>query len=270
MPFFRKMKKRLYRKAKRAFKRKPIIRKAMVSKIVKREIAKNVENKTVQYLGTSHDILPSSSPGFDGQILPITPNAGYLVISQGAGQGGRIGNRIKIKNLKISGVVFPLQYNATTNPTPAPVQIKFWFFYDKEEPQTVPTPSAAGDFFQFGNSSITFQNELFDHSMPINTDRYRVLTTRTVKLGYAQYTGTGALPQQGNLANNDFKLNCRLNVNLTKYCVKNVVYRDTASTPTTRGIYMMAQPVYANGAPIASTAIPARLEYMMTCVYEDA
>lgn len=247
-----------------------IPKKPTVDEKIKRAIAKNVENKQVTYLGTGMDIMASNNSSFDLNIIPCYPSAGFLVIPQGTGQGNRIGNRIKIKNLSIKGVVFPLQYNAVTNPTPAPVHIKFWFFYDKEEPQTVPTPVASGDFFQSGSTTIGFQNELFDHYMPVNLDRYRLLTTRIMKIGYASYTGTGALPQQGNLANNDYSLNCSLLVNLTKHCVKNCVFRDTASTPTTRGIYMMAQAVYANGAPIAVGTVPARLEYIMQCDYEDA
>jgi len=241
-----------------------------LKKIVRREIANNVENKTIQYLGTAYDILPSNSPGFDSNIIPCYPAATYLNIQQGLGQGARIGSKIKIKNLKIDGVLFPLAYSATSNLTPCPTQIKIWWFYDKEEGNAVPQPVASNDFFQFGSGAIGFQNELFDHTMPVNADRYRVLTTRTYKLGYANYQGTGAQPQQGNFSNNDFKLNCRVRVNLTKYAVKHCTFRDNNANPTTRGIYMMAQPVYANGNPMTAATIPARMEYMLTCEFEDA
>lgn len=249
--------------------RKTVSRVAIKS-MIKRELSRNIENKTFQYLGTGHDILPCTSPGFDGQIIPVAPSATYLQIQQGLGQGSRIGNKIKIKNLKMDGVLFPLGYNAVSNLTPAPIQVKMWVFYDKEEPNALPTPQGSADFLQFGSSALALQNELFDHTMPVNLDRYRVLTTRTYKLGYASYGGTGAQPQQGNFANNDFKLNCRVRVNLTKYAIKTVLFRDNNSNPTTRGLYVMFEPVYANGNPIGSTQIPARFEYMLTVDYEDA
>lgn len=264
---------------KKAYKRKSYARKApakksSLKKMVKREIARNIEDKTFQVFNDAHDILPSNSGGFDATIIPVTPFSGaYLTITQGVGQGQRIGNRIKIKKLKFSAIVYPQGYNVTTNPTPAPCQIKFWFFYDKEEPQTVPTPQTNGDFLQYGNTSIGFGNRLFDHLAPYNQDRYRVLCTRTVKVGYAEYGGTGAtgsIPTQGNLANNDFKLNAKVVVDLTPYCVKNVIFRDTAATPTTRGIYMMAEPVYANGSAIAAATIPCRMNWLQEIVYEDA
>lgn len=241
-----------------------------LKKLVRNEIARSVENKTFQYLGTSYDILPSNSPGFDANIIPCYCAPSYLAISQGTGQGNRIGNSIKIKKLKVSGILFPRPYSSTVNPTPAPVQIKFWFFYNKEQPNSVPTPATSADFFQFGSTAIGFQNEFFDHTMPINTDKYRVLTTRTVKLGYASYNGTGSAPNQGGFSNNDFRLNAKLDVDLTKYCVKNCKFRDNNTLPTTRGIYMMAQPIFADGSAMASTVISSRMEYMMSVVYEDA
>lgn len=242
-----------------------------IKKMVRREIARNTENKTFQYLGTGLDLLPSTSVSFDSNIIPVTPYASYLAINQGTGQGQRIGNKIKIKKLKIDGIMFPLGYNAVSNLTPCPLQIKFWFFLDKEEPNAIPAPAVAADFFQFGSTSIGFQNELFDHTMPVNTNRYRVLTTRTFKVGYSGYTsGVGNQANQGYFSNNDFKMNARLRVDLTKYCVKNINFRDNNTTPTTRGIYMMAQCCYSNGNPITAGTIPAKLEYMLTVDYEDA
>ena len=72
-----------------------------LKKMVRREIARNIENKTTQYLGTNYDILPSNSPGFDANIIPVAPSAGgFIQIQQSVAQNGRVGNRIKIKNLK--------------------------------------------------------------------------------------------------------------------------------------------------------------------------
>jgi len=273
MPFVPKYKKcpfRKYAKKTAPVRRRRLVQGKNLKKTIQKEISKSVENKTFQYLGTSYDILPSTSPGFDANIIPCYPAPSYLSIAQGTGQGNRIGNSIKIKDLSVKGVVFPRPYNATTNPSPSPVQIKFWFFYDKTAPNSVPSPAASADFFQFGSSSIGFQNEFFDHKMPINTDRYRVLTTRTIKVGYAGYSGTGAAPQQGNFNNNDFRLNANLNVNLTKFCVKNCKFRDTSVLPTTRGVYMLAQPIYADGSAMGLNTIPCKMEFMMSCVYEDA
>lgn len=261
---------RKFAKRRAPLRRKAAPKKSMV-KLIKREISKASENKTFQVFNDNYSLLPSNSPGFDANIIPVSPSSGaFLNISQGTGQGQRIGNRIKLKKLSVQGIVYPQGYNATTNLTPAPVQVKLTFFYDKEDGQAVPTPQTNGDFLQFGSSSVSLGNRLFDHMAPVNTDRYRVLATRSLKVGYAEYAGTGSVPTQGNFNNNDFKLNARFNVNLMPYAIKDVVYRDTANNPTSRGIYMMAQPVYANGTGMALDQITCKMTYFLTCEYEDA
>jgi len=251
--------------------RRSYARKTTIKKMIKSEISRNLENKTYQFLGNPGvDLVPASSPGFDSSIIPVAPHAAYLAINQGSGQGGRVGNKIKITKLKLGGVLIPLGYNASTNTQPVPLNVKLWLFYDKEDTQSIPSVAASNDFFQFGSTTIGFSDRLFDHSMPVNKDRYRVLATRTYKIGYASYTGTGSVPTQGNFANNDFKLNQNINIDLTKLVPKNYIFRDNNSTPTTRGLYMMWQPVYANGNAMASTQVVARFSYMLTVEYEDA
>lgn len=241
-----------------------------VKAMVKREIAKATENKTMQVYDHGFDIKSFAAADFDSRILPMGPDATGLIISQGTNQQQRIGNKIKLKKLVFSGILHPLPYDATTNPTPAPCFVKMFFFYNKEDGNAVPTPKAAGDFFQFGGSTTTFQNDLSDLVSPINTDKYRVLATRTMKIGYQAYTGTGALPQQGNMSNNDFKLCQRFRVDLTKLHPQNVQFRDSATGPTTRNVYMMAVPIYANGTTIGSGIIPARMSFIQDLQYEDA
>lgn len=270
--FRRKVSSRKYAK-KRTYKKRTYKKRAMpIKRMIRREIARNVENKTQQNFVLQQDILPSSAAtaAFDDLITPLQPDAVGLIISQGTGQGQRIGNRIKIKKLTFKGVIHPTQYNATTNATPAPVMIKMWIFYNKENPTLTPTVKADGDFLQFGNGISGLQNDLMDMFAPVNQDKYRVLTSRIFKLGYASYTGTGALPQQGNLSNNDFNLNCPFSFDLTKHVPKIYEFRDTATNPTTRGLYMMAQAVYANGSQMASATIPAQMSYVQNIEYEDA
>lgn len=255
---------------KRTYKRRTYKKAMPIKRMIRREIARNVENKTQQAYNLQQDIYPSNSTQFDSVITPCQPDAVGLIISQGTGQGQRIGNRIKIKKLTFSGVIHPTPYNASTNPTPAPVMIKFWFFYDKDAPTLTPTVKADGDFLQFGNTTSGMQNDLMDMFAPVNKDRYAVLKTKIFKLGYASYGGTGALPQSGNLANNDFKLNCPFSFDLTKHVPKIYDFRDTATNPTTRGLYFMAQAVYANGAQMAAATVPAQMSYVQSVEYEDA
>lgn len=271
MAYKRKSYKR--RASKRTYKRRASKRprRSGVKAIVKREIARNIENKTIQAYDHGWNVTAFPNASFDtANILPMSPDAVGLIIPQGTGQGTRVGNKIKIKKLTFSGVVHPTPYNATSNVTPAPCMLKMYFFYDKYNPAEVPTVKANGDFFQFGSTTTTFQNDLSDIVSPINQDRYRVMATRTMKLGYAWYEGTGAQANQGNLSNNDFKLNAVFRVDLTRCVPKVYTFRDGVTSPTTRGIYMMAVPIYANGLQMSAATIPLQISWVQTCEYEDA
>ena len=51
--------------------------------------------------------------------------------------------------------------------------------------------------------------------------------------------------------------------------VKNVVYNDDLSTPTSRTIWMMIVPMAANGGNYNATAIPAKITYVVDYKYKD-
>ena len=99
--------------------------------------------------------------------------------------------------------------------------VRMVIMYDRTNPTQEPQPGI--NMFQQAGANTGFFNDLTDLWRPYNTDRYRILTTRTFKLGYASNNGTGAQPGFQNLANNDFKMACNFRINLTKY------YRSTSS-----------------------------------------
>jgi len=240
-----------------------------IKKIVKKEISRNVENKTQNYFNTLANIYPSNSASFIGSVIPVSPYTGYLATVQGTGQGARIGNAIKLKSLSLRGTLFPLPYNATTNPTPTPSKVIFWFFYDRANPTAIPDITTA-NFLQQGNSSVPLQNSISDAWCPVNNDRYRLLTKRVYKLGFANAGGTGTQASYQSFANNDFKYNIDFKINLLKHVVKSIKYNDNTSAPTNRGLYWMFTIVAANGGNYAASYVPAAMEYSLNMQYEDA
>lgn len=250
-------------------------RKAMpLRKMIRREIARNVENKTVQkYVYSVGLVGPADSGTFNTtNIIPLGPDPASLVINQGTGQGQRIGNQIKTKKLTIKGTIVPRQYDGTFNAPMLPYQVKVWIFYDRTDPTAVPAPLT--NFFQNGNTTKGFQNDLVDLWSPVNTDRYRVLATKDFKLGFAGYTGTGngtgvTIANQY-FSNNDFKLNCNFNFDLTKHYPQMVKFDDGSTTPTTRGLFMMWTMAYANGGNMILGQTPVDLSYVQDYHFEDA
>jgi len=264
-------KKRRTLKRKRSTKRKSYSRKTSIKKIVKREIARNIENKCKQQFNFEKSLYPSAAVNFPDNVIELGPGA-LMLIAQGTGQGSRIGNTIKTKKLMFKGTVVPTPYNAGTNGNPRPVQLKMWIFYDKSDPTAVPQPG--NDFFQDGGSSRGFSNDLTDLWSPINTDKYRVLASKSFKIGYSQYAGAAATPanQQAFQAysNNDFKLNANFSFDLTKHYPQMVKFNDNSTTPTTRGLFCLFYYTGADGQQLPSTSVSLGVQYMQDYVYEDA
>lgn len=259
-------KKRKYAK-KRTFKKR---RTGGVKAIVRREISRNNENKSFQVYIQAHDIRTanSTSPAFTDSIFPVSPSAGALTVFQGITAGTRIGNQIKIKSCVFKGIIFPKPWNAVTNPTPRPLEIKLWIFYDKTNPTAVPDPR--NNFFQLGGATVAMQGVLVDNMSPVNTDTYRVLATKSWKVGYGAYEGTGINANQQAYVNNDFKLNQKFSINLTKHLIQTVKYNDNNSVPTTRGLFAMFQASNADGTVIAPGYNTATMSFTLDLKYEDA
>lgn len=273
--FRRKTYRKSYRKRrtlpykKRSYRRRGVSASA-VKAIVKKAISRNVENKTVQYFSSGTNIRNSAATDYFSTIIPCTPYGSVLDIPQGTGQGNRIGNRIKIKNLVFKGVIYPNQYQATNNTIPQPVQVVLWFFYRRSQPSII--PSDLFGFFQEGNVTRNFQNDLTDVNGTVNNDSYRLLTKRVFKIGYADYeTSTAGLqPASMSFANNDFKLNRTFKINLTKYAIKMPKFTDSSQTPTSRGIFCIPQVIAASGGKLPGTQLLANMSYELSLSYEDA
>lgn len=266
------MTKRKFPKKRRVVKKRGVT--SSMKREVARQIARNVENKTVQSYIYSRQLFGpacSSSDFIANNMIALGPSAVGLVITQSAGQGGRVGNTIKTKSLQFTGTFVANAYNVSTNPAPRPVQVKMWILYDKSAPTTLPNPPTSADFFQNGAISKGFNDDLTDLWSPINKDRWRVLTTRSYKLGNSSYisNGSGYVPNQY-FANNDFSLNANFRVNLTKFYPKMVKFNDSTTVPTTRGLYCMFTVHAADGGTIGGIDQQVNVQWMQSYVYEDA
>lgn len=257
----------------KTFKRKSYAKKRQpLKKMIRREISRGRENKSCQFARNDQPLYsPSNIPQADNSIIDVSPSASTLDILQGVQQGDRIGNRITTKRLTFKGTIVPMPESAT-NATPRPVHIKMWFFYKRDAPTSFPTPVASSDFFQFNGTDNGFANDLVDLWKPINTDEYRVVTTRTFKVGTASYYTPSDPTQVSNqqFHNNDFKLNASFSIDLTKYIPKTIRYNENNGDPQSRHLFCLALPFYADSTAILSSAITAKISWMLNYVYEDA
>lgn len=270
MVAFRSFKKRVYKKKtgnkKRVYpKKKPSFN---FEKRVKSVISKMAENKVQNYRG-SLNIVGYDNLNWTSSIIPITPYTGFISISQGTTQANRIGNCIHIKSLKLSGVLRPTPYNAITNANPVPIYVKLLFLTRKDTPNDLTT--AFTDVLQYGNTSEGpgTSAELRNLQRMINTDDWMVHTTRTYKLGHSVYEGTSQDLAAQSHANNDFKINHFINIDLTKYCIKNFKFDDNTVIPSSRNIVMYPLVYTSNAVAFSATDVPAVFDYTIDCVFED-
>lgn len=272
------------RKAIRRAKRAPL------RKMIKAEIHRQIENKTIQtvsaiYIPTTTD--NTSGVQINNAIIRLTPSSTLSYqIAQGDGQGQRSGNQITTRKMVIRGVMTAEPYDVAQNPGPVPVVVRMHLMYDKRTPNGIdpsnnnevnPTPqSPNNDFFQFGNTVTGFQGTNLDQMQTINTDRYAVLASKTFKIGYQRYDGTttstNATAAQQFYTNNDFKMQVPLRWNVTKHMPKKIKFNDASTSPNCRGLYLMSYAVPATGAAVtAATPVPQCLfRFTLDYQYEDA
>lgn len=230
-------------------------------KIIKRVIRSMAETKTARFtLGSSFNIANSAnSSGFATQnVIQLTPNATNL-IAQGAGQGDRLGNRIRVVGARLRMSVFPNAYNATSNVVPSPQILLMWFCKSKDvasRDTTNTATNALANFFQSGNNSVGMNGTVFDYTNPLNSDTFTHYGRRVYKIGAANYqTNTGTQANSYSYSNNEFKINCIATINLMKHGYPKVIdWNDTTTLPKTNPLYLIMNSIDATGTANASGA----------------
>lgn len=222
--------------------------------------------------------ISASTASVAGNMFICSPNSasstiGYLSIPEGTGNGQRVGNRITTRSLVMKYILTQTAQNAVSNPTPTPLEVMIYWFKVKQTPQTPPTVNQLrgtnANFFEYGNSSIGFDGSLYDTLHKINPDNYTYLCHRRHKLGYSQ-NASQSNPTYVNSQNNDFKMNIVGSVNLTKYCPKEIIYDDSASSTTTSPyIFCLVQPLNATGVINGTAVLPMTIQFELQYKYND-
>ena len=241
-----------------------------VKKMIKREVAKGVESKSrVDYNAAYSFYYPAQGALYNSaNTIQVSAGSTSLPIVQGTSDGARIGNEITVKKCNLDMVFYPTRYDASTNPNPEPLVVTLVLFYDKRIPTTFPTPVT--DFYQFNSTTDSISGDLTDNIAPYNLDCYRIMATKTFKLGYSAYTGSSSDPIPQYYTNNDYHLNQIVKWDITKYLVKTIKYNDNNSDPTSRGLWLQVLISPADGSMGAAGVIPAKVSYCHTLYYEDA
>lgn len=198
---------------------------------------------------------------------PSDSSFGYTV-SQGVGANQRIGNRIRTKSLKVNITLAPLPYNVTTNSVPKPLDVRVFFFKSKITPTedlAVGQVVGSGFLFENGTTNIGTVGSLIDLTKRLSSDDWTYCTSRTYKLGYAAYGGTGTQVGQQSYTNNDYKLNVIDTIDLTKWC-QSVIKFDDSGFVNVPMLYCLIMPVAADGSTFATSQLVS--QWTMQSIYK--
>jgi hypothetical protein len=272
------IKKKVWRNFKRNQNNKNIIR------IVKNELARNIENKCSGAINSNTPILKWPSGQNNPEWVCVRMND-LFDKAQGTSQSTRVGNSIKLKRWVIKGTLHPNQEVNMTDTTSQYLRYSLQGYatlYLLRKKSTDTVQAWIQKLYQDGASYADPTGSYIDHMMKINTDSYKVYWSRRFKLGpSSSYEGTGGANRV--LNNNDFKLTADFGLDITKYIGKNKIikYEDGSTIaqypPEMKGLVLCCvwSPPFGNmgaAGQVGTTASTSfyNLTTSMYYEYEDA
>ena len=207
-----------------------------IKTLVKKEIARNVENKITVNASTEQSILAvnynTSLMKYITDYISWAPqgDGDVLTIQQGTAQDQRIGNKIKLKRWVVKGSVY-YDPNAFTGALydeyfqQAQGFVDIYFGRQLNMGNVV--PGNLQDLYQNGGTTFTPTGALLERTYSINKDEYKIYWHKRYKIGAAS-TLSGY-----QTSNNDYKLNQEFGFDICKLVCKNKVlkYSDSTNTP---------------------------------------
>ena len=253
-------------------KKAPALTRQVIRSIAAKEVHKNIENKVANITSSSNSI---PSYALNNQLLTISCIP-YTAIGQGVGQGAKISNEFKIRNLTFNYVLRPAPYSSSTNYLPQPQIIMMFFGKVKNSKPIQPTSADYQYLWQTGNSSNTPYSNTLDLIATLNRDWFTVYKVCIHKVGPNAYdasqSGVGVTPTYQYYQNNDYKFNVVRKLNITKYAPKTLKFNDSTTQPTNDGLWMWAMACNADGSTrnTSNQSVTCYMDYNVTVTYEDA
>lgn len=276
MPYARKGYRKTFTRRAPARKRVPVARKSSstmvrtVKSIVRKEIAKEIENKEICLQGTKE--LGSEMKiyqYFTGTIT--TASLAYLnpTITQSVGENGRIANSVKVKRAIMRACLVYASTALDTRQPQQPGQYQVRLFIGKLK-NSIGAPVNA-DFDRLLRAGATVypfnSSDCLSVCRTVNTEYWTIYYDKIHKIGMA----SGTTNTTSGLPNNDYQLTKYLTINCTKMFKKTLVFMDTTiNTPTNNGLYMFAGIVDSMASGNSSVNPFVLLNYDLEISFEDA
>lgn len=268
----------------KAFKRSRSVKPSVAAREIKRiaraaakkaiadseEVKRYVHYATNYISNAGNSIVNVYTLGYG--LWPLSPYSSYVSISQGTGDGQRIGNRIMVKSAKLRVKMDPAAYNATYNPTPTPMFVKCWIFKMKQNNTLSDVQTLINSNFKdSNNSSVGLAGTDADYMLADNNSEVTVLWTKMYKIGYANNQGSGSVNTEEYKANNDFKVAEYFEKDITRYLSKHYDFNDSGTTPFTQPVtWFLVEAISATGTYTDMGERPGQIGVSVELNYTDA
>ncbi len=242
----------MYKRSKRTYKRRRSTKKyskrrtayvpKKVKRYVRRAIANQAENKRASHTTEEKAYTNLMDQAGVNTLLPS--------ISQGTGQGNRIGNRLKLKRAM-------LRFSITSFAGSANAHYADVYIYRLKSAVTAPNLAQLQTFLQNGNSTTWYDGDAIDGLRDVNSDTFTLFKHKRFVLS-SLTSGTAGV------ANGSIPPTRTWKQDITKYYKKTWIYEDATSVlPSNVGLYMSVA-----GTDMAGLYLGSYGEYNMCIEFE--
>lgn len=232
-----------------------------VKQYVKQAITKSSETKVLvqsgQLLGTISTVIAPAN------VRSLVPT-----LSQGVGEGQRIGNKISIRKVMLRGYITLMYNNVNPFPPNYPSQynVRMFVGYVKGTPIVAPQAGDFGNLLRSGGGATDFSTDLMSLMRPVHSDYWTIKRQRKYKIGLASGTNAGVLAGE---QNNDFSLVKYFNMDITS-CYKKVLrYDDNDSTPQNQGLFLFCGCTDLIGSALVLPNAVIQINHEVEFYYDD-
>lgn len=249
-------------RAPRRFARKTVYRKKAVrrprvssnlNKPIKTVIRRNEETKSQSY--SSNDLPIGIYNVINGTLTNVDLSNVMLSVTQGVGQGQRIGNKISVTQLKLHGYVSCENAQVLTN-------AYFRLVVLKSRPQNAQSTYAG--LYQTGNTQSSPTGTLLDNIREFNKDFFQIYSSKIL----GPFGSVSA--SYSTMASSQTSIAKKFSFNLTKH-VNSVIFNDSVTAPTNFSMFMVILPCNADGSQITTPQVANySYTYDIELKYKDA
>lgn len=230
-----------------------------LNKIINKAIMRSVETKERQLTRGESVADVVYQQIIDTDVYDILPQ-----VAQGAGEGSRVGNRIRPVSLKIKVQLFCYNLGNTIPPTYFDVYLIKLKAHNQAD--GLPTLFDMQAFLDDGNTAKGYAGAALDGLRPINTDKFTLVAKRRVML-FNPFNTTGQISSTSTL-----NPATTLYFDVTKSMKKTFIYNDNNSLAENDSLFICVGATQVDGVPVGtiSTTLMGGYRVISNLRYKDA